>query len=229
MIFRCEAPDLLEAPRDSEKFFFFESSSKVTKRWLSVSPQSNPKSNPKSNFLTRKGHFGGLKSCFSGYFRGDPESHFLVTFELLLIFQSFRASRRPGASHRKSSDVGGGGRIRMFRTDLRFRLPCTDPKSGLRPEMGKKRLKNGFWPPGRRGKNGHFWPIFGTIFPFFRPFFPFSRWPFRAGGPIWGLYRAIGIARIDLTCSINSLLLSVSFFTYCDFPAMSTQRTAPAC
>ena len=30
--------------------------------------------------------------------------------------------------------------------DLRSRLPCTDPKSGLRPEMGKKWPKNGFWP-----------------------------------------------------------------------------------
>ena len=29
---------------------------------------------------------------------------------------------------------------------LRSRLPCTDPKSGLRPEMGRQWPKNGFWP-----------------------------------------------------------------------------------
>ena len=32
---------------------------------------------------------------------------------------------------------------------------CTDPTSGLRPEMGKKeRPKNGFWPHREKGENG---------------------------------------------------------------------------
>ena len=75
---------------------------------------------------------------------------------------------------------------------LRSRLPCTDPESGLRPEMGKKWPKNGFWPHQEKGekwpKNGlkmDFWanfPIFRLFFPFspvgpksiFRPFFPIS-------------------------------------------------------
>ena len=53
-------------------------------------------------------------------------------------------------------------------------------------------------PPGKRGKMGQKWSFshFSAIFPggakihFSAIFFPF-----RAGGPIWGLYRAIGIAR----------------------------------
>ena len=42
--------------------------------------------------------------------------------------------------------------------DLRSRLPCTDDKSGLRPEMGKKWPKNGFWPhPEKEGKMAEKW------------------------------------------------------------------------
>ena len=69
---------------------------------------------------------------------------------------------------------------------LRSRLSCTDRKSGLRPEMGKKWLKNGFSPTGKKGKKWsknrkigpkiHFLHILGPIFSFFRHFFPFSRW-----------------------------------------------------
>ena len=77
----------------------------------------------------------------------------------------------------------------------RSRWSCTDPKSGLRPEMGKKRPKNGFWPHRKKGdrwpkigklaqkwvKNGYF-PIFWPFPPpsssgaksFFWPFFPIS-------------------------------------------------------
>ena len=51
-------------------------------------------------------HFSGQKVTFWVTFRvtfgGDPESHFLVTFELLLIFRGFGASRRSGTSQVKS-------------------------------------------------------------------------------------------------------------------------------
>ena len=85
-------------PRNPEKF-------KVAQKWLKSDfqgpPQSNPKSNPKSNFLTRKVTqkwlfqvkkllFGLLLGLLWG---GDPESHFLVTFELLWIFSGFGVSR----------------------------------------------------------------------------------------------------------------------------------------
>ena len=116
----------------------------------------------------------------------------------------------------------GGGSLREIvpkhRLALRSRLPCTDPKSGLRPEMGKKMAEK--WilaPPGKGQKMAQKWenwPKNGrkngskmAIFPFLGHFFPlfpgrskihFSAifFPFRAGGPIWGLYRAIGIASL---------------------------------
>ena len=132
---------------------------------------------------------------------------------------------RLGGGVEHASKLGGGHRATEFgvwnRTlqnhirpvsDSRrnFVIPPIAPKSGLRPKMGKKWPKNGFWPKrGRNGrrmgkrtqkwvKNGHF--------PVFRPFFPFFSggakihslavfFPFRAVGPSWGLYRAIGIAR----------------------------------
>ena len=64
-------------------------------------------------------------------------------------------------------------------------------------------------PPGKGGKNGRkIWKM--AIFdPFLGPFSHFSAIfpqglhfsaifsPFRAGGPIWGLYRAIGIANLS--------------------------------
>ena len=55
-------------------------------------PQSNPKSKPESDFLIRKvtqkatfffGPKSHFRAYFLGYFCGDPESHFLVSFELL--------------------------------------------------------------------------------------------------------------------------------------------------
>ena len=59
-------------------------------------------------------------------------------------------------------------------------------------------------PPGKRGKNGRKmgqkWPFshFLAIFPLLpggaKIHFLAIFFPFRAGGPIWGLYRAIGIA-----------------------------------
>ena len=39
----------------------------------------------------------------------------------------------------------------QVRQVLRSRLPCADPISGLRPEMEKKRPKNGFWPHREKG------------------------------------------------------------------------------
>ena len=78
---------------------------------------------------------------------------------------------------------------------------------------GKKWPKNRFWPQretvGKMAENGKIGPKMGqnAIFPFshfsaiFQPFpgeakthFSAIFFPFRAGGPIWGLYRAIGIA-----------------------------------
>ena len=139
-------------------------------------------------------------------------------FGMSLETQGIQTSRRyvleflpgcPGATEmfeeKKSFLTGlrcpGGG---LF---LRSRLPCTDPKSGLRPVMGKNGRKWILVPSGKGGKlaekwvkNGHF-PIFR---PFSPPLFPDGAnihssaifFPFRAGGPIWGLYRAIGIASL---------------------------------
>ena len=57
-------------------------------------PQRNPKSYPESDFLTRKSHFASLWHqivTFGVTFRvtlgGDPKSHLLVAFQLLLIFR----------------------------------------------------------------------------------------------------------------------------------------------
>ena len=97
----CAAAYLREAPKPR----IFKSSSKVTKNDFQGLPQSNPRSNAKSDFLTPKSDskvtFGGQKFTFGvtfwGYFGGDPQSHFLVTFELL-SFRGFGASRRSAAS-----------------------------------------------------------------------------------------------------------------------------------
>ena len=115
-----------------------------------------------------------------------------------------------------------GRQKRVF--ELRSRLPCPDTKSGLRPEIGKEWPKNGFWPHREKGKKmaekWENWPKNGSkmaIFPFFGHLFPlfpggakihFSAnfFPFRAGGPIWGLYRAIGIAIFELKkCTVSGL------------------------
>ena len=68
-----------------------------SEKWLKSDfrglPQSNPKRNSQSDFLTWKlslfGSESDSKSYFWGYFGGDPESHFLVTFEF------FRGSGGP--------------------------------------------------------------------------------------------------------------------------------------
>ena len=55
-------------------------------------------------------HFSGQKVTFGVTFRvtfgGDPESHFLVTFELLLIFRGFGEARRSAASQPKGPFLG---------------------------------------------------------------------------------------------------------------------------
>ena len=113
------------------------------------------------------------------------------------------------------------GLLRKARTlELRSRLPCTDPKSGLRPEMGRK---NGFGVTGKRRKK---WPKMGKLaifdaflgqFSHFSAIFsPLSQWgqnpffghffsPFRAGGLIWGLHRAIGIATLEFLENLEIL------------------------
>ena len=66
-----------------------------------VSPKVTPKIAWKVAFWPDKwlrSGFSGSKSYFWGYFGGDPESHFLVTFVLLLVFRGFGASRRSAAS-----------------------------------------------------------------------------------------------------------------------------------
>ena len=90
------------------------------------------------------------------------------------------------------------------------------PQIGPPARNGRKMAEKWILAPLQKkgGKNGrkmgklpfltHFW----ANFPIFRPFFPlfpggakidFSTifFPFRAGGPIWGLYRAIGIAILE--------------------------------
>ena len=89
--------------------------------------------------------------------------------------------------------------------DLRSQLPCTDPKSGLRPEMGKKWPNNGFWPHREKRKK---WPENGKTGPkkgkhgflgqfsyFFGHFFPFSRW---GQNPFFGHFFPISGRRPDL-------------------------------
>ena len=76
--------------------------------------------------------------------------------------------------------LGSGGRL-LRTLDLRSRLPCTDPTSGLRPEMGKKMAEK--WSLARqdkRGKNGrklgklaHKWVKNGQFFHFSAIFPPF--------------------------------------------------------
>ena len=73
----------------------------MTQKWVSGSPQSNPKVTPKVTFCPEKVTFEsllGLKSYFRGYFGGDPETHFWVTFELLLILRGFGGFRGAGFS-----------------------------------------------------------------------------------------------------------------------------------
>ena len=103
-----------------------------------------------------------------------------------------------------------------WRSRIAIPIALHRPQIGPPARNGKKMAENWILAPlKKRGKNGRkigklvqksiFKPIFGPFFcPFFGHFSPFSRWgqnpffghffPFRAGGPIWGLYRAIGIA-----------------------------------
>ena len=87
------------------------------------------------------------------------------------------------------------------------------PQIGPSARNGEKGVKKSILaPPEKRGNNGRNMgklPHFGASFPIFWPFFPhfpggakihfsaiFS--PFRAGGPIWGQNRAIGIASLGI-------------------------------
>ena len=107
-----------------------------------------------------------------------------VTFESLWFLGGFRLCRRASISHDLENALV-----------LRPQLPWFFPISGLRPGMGKKWPKNGFWPqPGANGKNGRKmgklaengskkpFSHFSAIFPLFLggakihflPFFPIS-------------------------------------------------------
>ena len=77
------------------------------------------------------------------------------------------------------------------------------PIALYRPQIGPPARNGKKWP--KNGKMAIFDPFLGQFSHFSAIFSPFSRWglfvhflsiffPFRAGGPIWGLYRAIGIA-----------------------------------
>ena len=77
-------------------------------------------------------------------------------------------------------------------------LPGKSPKNFRGKFFGELPGKSGDFPEAR----GNPTPsqrlakfVSGPIFPFFSAIF----FPFRAGGPIWGLYRAIGVLIIDLT------------------------------
>ena len=99
----CEAADLLEPPKPRK----IRSSSKWLKSDFRGLPKSKPKSNPKSDLLDPKkslksDFFGSTKSLLGlllGLLLGRPLfCHFLVTYELLLIFRGFGGSRRSAGS-----------------------------------------------------------------------------------------------------------------------------------
>ena len=88
---------------------------------------------------------------------GPPEGERVLAHEIPELFDKFQAWE--------------------FTLCLRSRLPCTDPISSLRPEMGKNWQKHGYWP--HREKGGKISEKMGQNgdFPIFRPFFPLvSRW-----------------------------------------------------
>ena len=86
------------------------------------------------------------------------------------------------------------------------------PVALYRPEIGPPAAKTGkkmakksiLAPPLRRGKNG---PLSSAIFSLFcggvKIHFLAIFSPFRAGGPIWGLYRATGIAMLGTKTQPN--------------------------
>ena len=123
--------------------------------------------------------------------------------------------------------------------------PCTDPKSGLRPEMGKEWPKNGFWP--HRGKGAkwpkkwemtHFWanfPFFSAIFPpfswwaklHFSAFFPISGWRPAQGnrdrkerpkGPLWQK------GKRTATGHVMTLVATIHFSPFTPIPSSFTSR-----
>ena len=99
----CEVPDLLEAPRPRK----IKSSSKVTKSDFRGSPKVTLKVTRKVTFDPKsdsKVTFSGQKVTFRVALGETPESHFSATFELLLIFRGFGASRRSGTSQGYSND-----------------------------------------------------------------------------------------------------------------------------
>ena len=113
-----------------------------------------------------------------------------------------------------------------YKKHTSFAIPIVlyRPQIGPPARNGKKMAEK--WilaPPGTRGKNGrkmgklpflaHFCAIFGPIFPFFGHFSRISRWgqnpffghffPISGRGPIWGLYRTIGIAiQVEMIVSL---------------------------
>ena len=92
-VYCCESAPPLEPPKPRK----IQSSSKVTKKWLSGSPPKvtlkvtwkDPESDSKVTFSGQKVTWLTFRVTLGG----DLESHFLVTFELLCIFRGFGGSR----------------------------------------------------------------------------------------------------------------------------------------
>ena len=90
-------------------------------------------------------------------------------------------------------------------------------KNGRKIDFGRNGKKGKKWP--KNGKIAIFDPFLGQFSHFSAIFSPFSRFgqnpffchffPFRAGGPIWGLYRAIRIA----TVGTRHAFLSITFLS----------------
>ena len=92
----------------------------------------------------------------------------------VLCHSSHRNHYRNHYTSAVSQKIGAHNPPEKIHPKLRSRLPCTDPKSGLRPEMGKKWPKNGVWPHREKGeKMAEKWES-GRFSYFFSPFFPFS-------------------------------------------------------
>ena len=114
----------------------------------------------------------------------------------------------PCFSKKKKQGLEGQGKVAIP-------IALYRPQTGPPPRNGEKMGEKWILAPLRNGgkmaekwENGHFRPIFWPIFPFFGHFSPFFLVcgakihfsailsPFRAGGPSWCLYRAIGIAKL---------------------------------
>ena len=95
---------------------------------------------------------------------------------------------------------------------LRSRLPCTDPKSGLRPEMGQNGRKMDFVPTFQKGgkmaekwenwsKNGSKMAIFPIFRPFFTPFPGGAKIHFSSIFPISGRRPDLGSVQTNRNCN----------------------------